>query len=82
MAAPKCPGRPFQFGTTPEFLAHFGVNSLKDLPKLEWAPEPEPEKEEAPLAPIRSKEMEQLAEDLVTPSTGLKKLLEKIRRKG
>lgn len=77
----EMPGRPFQFGTTPEFLAHFGVDSLKELPKLEWAPEPEEEKEEAPLAPIRSKEMEHLAEDLVTPSTGLKKLLEKIRRK-
>jgi len=29
------PGRPRLFRTTDEFLAHFGINSLKDLPSLE-----------------------------------------------
>lgn len=27
-------GRPFLYGTTKEFLTHFGLNSLEDLPKL------------------------------------------------
>jgi segregation and condensation protein B len=28
-------GRPLLYGTTPEFLIHFGLKSLSDLPKLE-----------------------------------------------
>jgi segregation and condensation protein B len=28
------PGRPFMYGTTKNFLTHFGLNSLEDLPKL------------------------------------------------
>ncbi|MGD2148038.1 MAG: SMC-Scp complex subunit ScpB [Anaerolineae bacterium] len=28
-------GRPFLYGTTPEFLQHFGLQSLDDLPELE-----------------------------------------------
>jgi segregation and condensation protein B len=28
------PGRPLMFGTTEEFLRHFGVNSLDDLPEI------------------------------------------------
>jgi segregation and condensation protein B len=28
------PGRPILFGTTPQFLQHFGLNSLSDLPPL------------------------------------------------
>ena len=31
----KIPGRPFVFGTTREFLEHFGLKSLEDLPKIE-----------------------------------------------
>ncbi|MCX5698710.1 MAG: SMC-Scp complex subunit ScpB [Candidatus Omnitrophica bacterium] len=31
----KIPGRPFVFGTTGEFLEHFGLKSLADLPKME-----------------------------------------------
>ena len=31
----KVPGRPFVFGTTREFLEHFGLKSLQDLPKIE-----------------------------------------------
>jgi len=34
------PGRPILYGTTPDFLQHFGLNSLVDLPPLELA-EPE-----------------------------------------
>ena len=30
----KVPGRPFVFGTTREFLEHFGLKSLQDLPKM------------------------------------------------
>ena len=28
-------GKPFLYGTTKEFLVHFGLNSLRDLPPLE-----------------------------------------------
>ena len=28
------PGRPILYATTPEFLQHFGLNSLKELPPL------------------------------------------------
>ncbi|MCX5669112.1 MAG: SMC-Scp complex subunit ScpB [Candidatus Omnitrophica bacterium] len=31
----KIPGRPFVYGTTREFLEHFGLKSLTDLPKME-----------------------------------------------
>ena len=31
----KLPGRPFVFGTTREFLEHFGLKTLADLPKME-----------------------------------------------
>ncbi len=31
----KIPGRPFVFGTTRQFLEHFGLKSLEDLPKFE-----------------------------------------------
>ncbi|MHB8155257.1 MAG: SMC-Scp complex subunit ScpB [Candidatus Omnitrophota bacterium] len=31
----KIPGRPFVYGTTREFLEHFGLKSLADLPKME-----------------------------------------------
>jgi len=31
----KVPGRPFVFGTTRQFLEHFGLKSLEDLPKFE-----------------------------------------------
>jgi segregation and condensation protein B len=29
------PGRPILFGTTPEFLQHFGLNSISELPPLD-----------------------------------------------
>ena len=32
------PGRPFLFGTTPQFLEHFGLKSLSDLETLPGAP--------------------------------------------
>ena len=34
------PGRPILYGTAPEFLQHFGLNSLSELPPLKL-PEPE-----------------------------------------
>jgi segregation and condensation protein B len=30
----ETPGRPILYGTTPEFLQHFGLSSLADLPDL------------------------------------------------
>jgi len=35
------PGRPILFGTTPQFLQHFGLNSLTDLPPLNLQAEPD-----------------------------------------
>jgi segregation and condensation protein B len=34
------PGRPIMYGTTPDFLQHFGINTLDDLPELEPLEEP------------------------------------------
>src|SRR5690606_40270159 len=31
----RVPGRPLTYGTTPEFLVHFGLSSLGDLPGVE-----------------------------------------------
>src|SRR3546814_6344662 len=31
----EVPGRPVIYATTPEFLAHFGLNSLKELPGID-----------------------------------------------
>lgn len=33
----NAPGRPLLYGTTKEFLSHFGLDSVKDLPKIEEA---------------------------------------------
>ncbi|MDP8243677.1 MAG: SMC-Scp complex subunit ScpB [Candidatus Hinthialibacter antarcticus] len=32
----EAPGRPNLYGTTKHFLEHFGINSLKDLPPIEY----------------------------------------------
>jgi segregation and condensation protein B len=34
MGRKKVVGKPFMYGTTPEFLTHFGLNSLQDLPDV------------------------------------------------
>jgi segregation and condensation protein B len=34
MGRAEGPGRPILYGTTPEFLQHFGLNSLSELPAL------------------------------------------------
>lgn len=31
----EIPGRPFLYGTTEQFLEHFGLNTIKDLPSIE-----------------------------------------------
>ena len=83
----ELPGRPFLFGTTELFLEHFGMSSLDDLPELAWD-DPADARAEFSLeesmeddAPIRSKEMQQIADDISGPSTNLQKLLTKIRKK-
>ena len=38
------PGRPILYSTTPEFLQHFGLNSILEMPSL--APLAKPEEEE------------------------------------
>jgi segregation and condensation protein B len=83
----ELPGRPFLFGTTELFLEHFGLSSLDDLPELAWD-DPAGELEEFSLEesmeeemPIRSREMQQLADDISGPSSNLQRLLSKIRKK-
>jgi segregation and condensation protein B len=38
----ETPGRPMLYATTPEFLSHFGLNDLSDLPELTDAELPTP----------------------------------------
>ncbi|MFA5508288.1 MAG: SMC-Scp complex subunit ScpB [Vulcanimicrobiota bacterium] len=82
----ELPGRPFMFGTTELFLEHFGLSGLEDLPELAWDDSAD-ELEEFSLEesletpPIRSREMQQLADDISGPSTNLQRLLAKIRKK-
>jgi segregation and condensation protein B len=40
------PGRPILYSTTPEFLQHFGLNSILEMPSLARPEENEPEAEE------------------------------------
>jgi segregation and condensation protein B len=55
----KIPGRPFVFGTTREFLEHFGLKSLQDLPKMEDFAVLAQEKEaQTDIEPITQEELE------------------------
>ncbi|HLS88543.1 MAG TPA: SMC-Scp complex subunit ScpB [Sphingobacteriaceae bacterium] len=46
------PGRPILYGTSPEFLVYFGLNSLEDLPALEdFPPRDAPEPASSPASP-------------------------------
>jgi segregation and condensation protein B len=47
----ESPGRPFLYGTTTEFLRHFGLKSLESLPRMELPAIPEPQAEPAAAAP-------------------------------
>jgi segregation and condensation protein B len=40
------PGRPILYSTTPEFLQHFGLNSILEMPPLARSEESEPQAEE------------------------------------
>ena len=44
----ESPGRPFLYGTTPEFLRHFGLKSLEALPTLNLPTIKEPTAEPSP----------------------------------
>lgn len=84
----QVPGRPFLFGTTELFLEHFGLGDISNLPELAWD-DPEADSQvgfsldevQEEQTPIRSKEMQHLADDISGPSSGLQKLLSKIRTK-
>ncbi len=55
----KIPGRPFVFGTTREFMEHFGLKSLQDLPKIEnFAVMAQKKEEEAGREPVSQTELE------------------------
>ena len=53
------PGRPILYGTTPEFLQHFGLKSLEELPKLK-------EFQESDLDFVKEKE----EHDVIDSATG------------
>ncbi len=46
----ESPGRPFLYGTTADFLRHFGLKSLEALPQLDVPGVPEPTEAAAPAA--------------------------------
>jgi len=56
------PGRPLLYGTTQEFLTHFGLKDLDDLPKIEELEMLLKRKEEAPLTQVM---FEKIGEDEV-----------------
>lgn len=54
----KVPGRPYVFGSTREFLEHFGLKSLQDLPKIEDFTALAQEKQEQNIEPITQADLE------------------------
>ena len=51
----ESPGRPFLYGTTPEFLRHFGLKSIESLPHMRTSVVAEPQAEQlqpAAQAPV------------------------------
>lgn len=54
----KVPGRPYVFGSTREFLEHFGLKSLQDLPKIEDFTALAQEKQEQDIEPITQADLE------------------------
>lgn len=58
----KAPGRPFVYGTTRQFLEHFGLKSLNELPKMEDFSSLAAEKEPAEIEPINEVTKEELNE--------------------
>lgn len=60
----KAPGSPYVFGTTKQFLEHFGLKSLEDLPKIKDFPL----LEEKALASVEAgNKVDQIMEDLNEP---------------
>ena len=52
-------GRPMLYGTTKKFLEIFGLNTLKDLPKVEELKEPLSEKKPKEVAEVQEEQEEQ-----------------------
>ncbi len=56
----KVPGRPFVYGTTREFLEHFGLKSLQDLPKIEnFTALAQLKEEQSDIEPLGQEELEE-----------------------
>lgn len=67
-------GRPLMYGTTMEFLRHFGLRSLEDLPPLDRFAAPDAAapmyaatEELAPLAPVTDEAVAPASEEIVEP---------------
>lgn len=65
------PGRPLLYGTTQEFLTHFGLNDVDDLPKME-------ELERI----LKAKEPPSFAEEMSAGAIGFDKLAEEKKEEG
>ena len=57
----ESPGRPFLYGTTTEFLRHFGLKSLEALPRMELPAIAEPQADATAATPAASAEAPQTA---------------------
>jgi segregation and condensation protein B len=63
----KAPGRPFVFGTTRQFLEHFGLRSLEELPKIEDFQALAAKTENAEIEAISEEEAQVLAGENALP---------------
>ena len=57
----ETPGRPILYGTTPEFLQHFGLTMLEELPELETVEEDEIEAAVKELLELENEGVEELS---------------------
>ena len=60
------PGRPLLYGTTQDFLTHFGLNDLDDLPKMEEL-EAILKRKEASTFDLEPREMDRTLEETEIP---------------
>lgn len=66
----EAPGRPFMYSTTEEFLIHFGLRSLEDLPKLKEFTEKDIQMGEQPGVVVENKETAEVTKEEIADGTG------------
>jgi segregation and condensation protein B len=73
------PGRPLLYGTTQDFLTHFGLNDLDDLPKMEEL-EAILKRKETSTFDLEPMEMERKPEETETPAQSLNETVEETEK--